>query len=70
MGLDVRKLGDIIGITGCIVVFISLWELLRMLWDPYDTSYRNRSKRKNALPWQIAEDLDVDSPLFLYSQLK
>ena len=70
MGLDVRKLGDIIGITGCIVVFISLWELLRMLWDPSDTSYRNRSKRKNAFPWQIAEDLDVDSPLFLYSQLK
>ena len=41
-----------------------------MLWDPPDTSYRNRSKRKNALPWQIAEDLDVDSPLFLYSELK
>ena len=41
-----------------------------MLWDPSDTIYRNRNKRKNALPWQTAEDLDVNSPLFLYSELK
>ena len=45
-------------------ICIARLEHQQMLWDPSDHSCKNGNKRKDALLWQIVEDLGINSPLF------